>query len=31
MKAFFGVVDMNSITDAAIINQFLKLLFYNRS
>ena len=30
-SSFFGVVDMNSITDAAIINRFLKLLFCNRS
>ena len=27
----FSMVDMNSITDAAIINRFLKLLFCNRS
>ena len=30
-SSFFGVVDMNSITDAAIINRFLKLLFCNKS
>ena len=30
-SSFFGVVDMNSITDAAIINWFLKLLFCNKS
>ena len=28
---FFGVVDMNFITDAAIINRFLKHLFCNKS